>query len=124
MNLADYSDSTIAWAVYSVCALMCLIVAWRISGWFSNRLVRQILRIIAAAILMTPAFACGDMGNVDTMAPAFIILVMEFLAKNPEGVMRAAKPLLSITALGVSIAVVASIVRHVTHKPEQDESAS
>ncbi|CAH0989959.1 hypothetical protein SIN8267_00031 [Sinobacterium norvegicum] len=117
MDLSQFSDNTVAWAVYALSALGCLFVAWRIALWFNNVEVRKIFGIVAAAVLMTPAYTSASGGD---MAPAFMVLVMEFLAKNNAGVMRAAQPLLTIILLGVSISLVSLLVRKVTHKAEPE----
>jgi ABC-type Mn2+/Zn2+ transport system permease subunit len=115
MDLSQFSDNTLAWVAYAVSALGCLFVTWRIALWFDNVEVRKIIGIVAAAVLMTPAYTSASGGE---MAPAFMVLVMEFLANNDEGVMRAGQPLVTIILLGVSISLVSLLVRKVTAKTE------
>ncbi len=108
MDLTFFTDNTVAWAAYCVSALGCLLITWKITAPINLLLLKQVLRILVVAILMTPAPISAEYPQ---LAPAFMVLLMNLLAADFDAAKDTLEPLLSIMGLGVSIAVVAALVR-------------
>lgn len=72
-----YTDYSLAWAVYGVAALGCLLVWFRATRWMW-RWLREPLRLLAAILLLTPTIV--DPAK-ELFAPAVAITAMDVLLK-------------------------------------------
>mgnify|MGYP003444274186 FL=1 len=79
--LQNYSDYTLAWAAYYAGALGALLVWWRMTRPLPWTPVRQLLRILVAALILVPAPVARGM---EEMAPALFVLLFD-LALIKEG---------------------------------------
>lgn len=98
------TESSYLTAIYTYCGaaiLFALLLAWwlgrRWSGGWTALLV-----LLSSALMLTPAF---PQPGVETMAPALIVSVFEFLLNGPEAARHALKPLFIACGLAVGLAV-------------------
>lgn len=78
-------DYLLAWGVYAVSALGCLLVWCRMTGWIW-RWLREPLRVLVAVLLLTPTIV--DPGK-DLFAPAVAITALDVLFKVGNNAWRA-----------------------------------
>jgi hypothetical protein len=80
------NDYILAWGVYAVAALGCLLVWFRITRrmW---RYLREPLRLLAAVLLFSPTVV--DPGNEEVLAPAIAITALDLLLDVGTSVWRA-----------------------------------
>lgn len=100
-------DYLIAWAVYGVAALGCLVVAIAWTGWMW-RWLREVIRLLVAVVLFTPTIV--DQGK-DVMAPAVAITAMDLVLKVGGNVWRAALDLSTYGAVALGVYVVFALIR-------------
>jgi hypothetical protein len=79
------NDYQLAWALYAVAALGCLLVWFRLTGWMW-RYLREPLRVLAVVLLLTPTIV--DPGK-ELFAPAIAITVMDALFQVGNNAWRA-----------------------------------
>lgn len=79
------NDYQLAWALYAVAALGCLLVGFRLTGWMW-RYLREPLRLLMAVLLLTPTIV--DPGR-ELFAPAIAITAMDLLLKVGNNAWRA-----------------------------------
>ncbi len=80
-----YDDYQLAWAIYAIAALGCLLVWFRLTAWMW-RYVREPLRLLVAVLLLTPTIV--DPGK-ELFAPAVAITAMDVLLKVGDNAWRA-----------------------------------
>ena len=92
-------DYLLAWALYAVAALGCLLVWLRMTGWIW-RWLREPLRVIVAVLLFSPTIV--DPGK-DLFAPAIAVTALDLLFKVGNNAWRAVADLAiyGLIALGV-----------------------
>lgn len=78
-------DYLLAWAVYAVAALGCLLVWMRMTGWMW-RWLREPLRVLVAVLLLTPTIV--DPAR-ELFAPAIAITALDLLFKVGNNAWRA-----------------------------------
>lgn len=78
-------DYLLAWAIYAVAALGCLLVGFRITGWMWRGL-REPLRVVMAVLLFTPTLVDPVR---DLHAPALAISALDLLFNVGSNVWRA-----------------------------------
>lgn len=78
-------DYLLAWGVYAVSALGCLLVWFQMTGWIW-RWLREPLRVLVAVLLLTPTIV--DPGK-DLFAPAIAITALDILFKVGNNAWRA-----------------------------------
>ncbi|MGL4318650.1 MAG: MFS transporter [Pseudomonas sp.] len=78
-------DYLLAWGVYAVSALGCLLVWFQMTGWIW-RWLREPLRVLVAVLLLTPTIV--DPGK-DLFAPAIAITALDVLFKVGNNAWRA-----------------------------------
>lgn len=78
-------DYLLAWAVYAVAALGCLLVGFRITGWMWRGL-REPLRVLIAVLLATPSLVDPVR---DYYAPAIAVTALDLLFKVGSNLWRA-----------------------------------
>lgn len=98
-------DYLLAWGLYAVAALGCLLVWFRMTGWMW-RWLREPLRVIVAVLLLTPTIV--DPAK-ELFAPAIAISALDLLFKVGNNVWRAAADLAiyGLIALAVWLAFAA-----------------
>lgn len=78
-------DYLLAWTIYAVAALGCLLVGFRITGWMWRGL-REPLRVVMAVLLFTPTLVDPVR---DLHAPALAISALDLLFNVGSNVWRA-----------------------------------
>ncbi|MNM39043.1 hypothetical protein D3C81_498120 [compost metagenome] len=79
------NDYTLAWGLYAVAALGCLLVGFKLTGWMW-RWLREPLRVILAVLLLTPTVV--DPVKED-FAPALAITALDLAFKVGNNAWRA-----------------------------------
>ena len=92
-------DYLLAWGIYAVAALGCLLVWFRMTGWMW-RWLREPLRVVVAVLLLTPTIV--DPAK-ELFAPAIAITALDLLFEVGKNVWRAVADLAiyGLIALGV-----------------------
>ncbi len=80
------NDYLLAWGVYAVAALGCLLVWFRMTRWMW-RYLREPLRLLAAVLLFSPTAV--DPGKEEVLAPAIAITALDLLLDVGSSVWRA-----------------------------------
>lgn len=78
-------DYLLAWSIYAIAGLGCLLVGWHITGWMW-RWLREPLRVVMAVLLFAPTLV--DPAR-DLYAPAIAITALDVLFKVGTNVWRA-----------------------------------
>ena len=78
-------DYLLAWGLYAIAALGCLLVWFRMTGWIW-RWLREPLRVVVAVLLLTPTIV--DPAR-ELFAPAIAITAMDLLLKVGNNAWRA-----------------------------------
>ncbi|MEM1191089.1 MAG: hypothetical protein AAGI72_21335 [Pseudomonadota bacterium] len=89
--------------VYSVAALLALVL---FNAWFLRRShwgVRCLFTLPLAALLLTPAYIKPDAA---TLGPALVVALFQGFSQGPEAAEHALRPLLLFTAAGLVLGVV------------------
>ncbi|UNT12388.1 MFS transporter [Pseudomonas sp. I3-I5] len=79
------NDYTLAWGLYAVAALGCLLVGFKFTGWMW-RWLREPLRVVLAVLLLTPTVVDPVK---DSFAPAIAITVLDVAFKVGNNAWRA-----------------------------------
>lgn len=79
------NDYTLAWGLYAVAALGCLLVGFKLTGWMW-RWLREPLRVLLAVLLLTPTIV--DPAK-DSFAPAIAITALDVAFKVGNNAWRA-----------------------------------
>lgn len=79
------NENLLAWAVYAVAALGCLLVWFRLTRWMW-RYVRELLRVLVAVLLFSPTIV--DPGK-ELFAPAIAVSALDILFKVGNNLWRA-----------------------------------
>jgi hypothetical protein len=82
-------DYLLAWGLYAVAALGCLLVAFKFTGWMW-RWLREPLRVIVAVLLLSPTIVDPVK---DSFAPAIAITTLDLAFKVGNNAWRAASDL-------------------------------
>ena len=83
------NDYLLAWGLYAVAALGCLLVGFRLTGWMW-RWLREPLRVVMAVLLLTPTIIDPVK---ESFAPAIAISALDVLFKVGNNAWRAASDL-------------------------------
>ncbi|QLF91786.1 MFS transporter [Pseudomonas sp. ABC1] len=83
------NDYSLAWTLYAVAALGCLLVWWRMTRWMW-RWLREPLRLLMAVLLLTPTILDPEQG---TYAPAVAITALDMLFHVGDNAWRAVSDL-------------------------------
>ncbi|WJN58132.1 MFS transporter [Pseudomonas sp. SO81] len=96
-------DYLLAWGIYAISALGCLLVWFRMTGWMW-RWLREPLRVIVAVLLLTPTIV--DPAK-ELFAPAIAITALDLLFEVGKNAWRAVADLAiyGLIALGVWLAI-------------------
>ncbi|WDM60704.1 MFS transporter [Pseudomonas sp. NEEL19] len=79
------NDYTLAWGLYAVAALGCLLVGFKLTGWMW-RWLREPLRVVLAVLLLTPTVVDPVK---DSFAPAIAITTLDVAFKVGNNAWRA-----------------------------------
>ena len=101
------NDYQLAWGIYAVSALGCLLAWFYFTGWMW-RYLREPLRVLVAIILFTPTVV--DPAN-DFYAPAIAITVMDLLFNVSNDAWRSAADLVMYGALVFAVYLLFVAVR-------------
>ncbi len=101
------NDYYIAWGIYAVAALGCLLVWFRLTGWMW-RWLREPLRVLGAALLLTPTVV--DPAK-DQYAPAVAISALDLVFKVAGNAWRAISDLAMYSVIALAAYVVFALVR-------------
>ncbi|MBV6288431.1 MFS transporter [Pseudomonas aegrilactucae] len=83
------NDYLLAWGLYALAALGCLLVGFRLTAWMW-RWLREPLRVIMAVLLLTPTIVDPVK---EKFAPAVAITALDLMFKVGNNVLRAAADL-------------------------------
>lgn len=83
------NDYLLAWGLYALAALGCLLVGFRLTGWMW-RWLREPLRVIIAVLLFTPTIIDPVK---ESFAPAIAVSALDLLFKVGNNALRAASDL-------------------------------
>ncbi|MBV4533463.1 MFS transporter [Pseudomonas farsensis] len=100
-------DYLLAWGVYAVAALGCLLVAFKFTGWMW-RWLREPLRVIVAVLLLTPTIVDPVK---DSFAPAIAITVLDVAFKVGNNALRAASDLAMYGMFAFALYIVFVLIR-------------
>ncbi len=100
-------DYLLAWAIYGIAALGCLLVVFRMTGWMW-RWVREPLRLLVAVLLLTPTVT--DAAR-DLYAPAVAITALDIAFKVGTNVWKAVPDLALYGAIAFALYLVFALVR-------------
>ncbi|MCC6077116.1 MFS transporter [Pseudomonas sp. GCM10022188] len=100
-------DYLLAWAVYAVAALGCLLVGWHITGWLW-RWLREPLRVVIGVLLFTPTLVEPAR---ELYAPAIAIAALDVLFKVGSNVWRAATDLATVGMVAIALYLVFAALR-------------
>lgn len=93
------------WLLYLLGVAMLMFCGWVLTAKINKKEVRHLLRVSAAALLITPWYASAEL---DALAPAWIIAGFEGVFEGGAAFWRAGGPLL----ISLSTALILSIVVH------------
>ncbi|MES2819979.1 MAG: MFS transporter [Pseudomonadota bacterium] len=100
-------DYLLAWSLYAVAALGCLLVGFRLTGWMW-RYLREPLRVVMAVLLLTPTIV--DPAK-ERFAPAVAITAMDMLLKVGNNAWRAVADLALYGLIALALYLVFVAVR-------------
>ena len=101
------NDYQLAWGIYAVSALGCLLVWFYFTNWMW-RYLREPLRVLVAIVLLTPTVV--DPAR-DLYAPAIAMTVMDMLFKVSNDAWRSVADLLMYGAMAFAVYAVFALVR-------------
>lgn len=101
------NDYQLAWGIYAVSALGCLLAWFYFTGWMW-RYLREPLRVVAAVILFTPTVVDPTR---DLYAPAIAMTVMDLLFKVSNDAWRSVADLVMYGALVFAVYLVFVLAR-------------
>lgn len=104
MNEHDY---VLAWGLYAIAALGCLLVSFLMTGWMW-RYLREPLRLVIAVLLFTPTVV--DPGK-DLYAPAVAVTALDLLFKVGSNMWTAVSDLAMYGMIAVVIYLLFVLIR-------------
>ncbi len=107
MDTMTENDFLIAWGLYAVAALGCLLVWMRMTRWMW-RWLREPLRVLMAVVLFTPTIIDPVK---EQFAPAVAITVMDLLLKVGNNVLRAVSDLVMYGIIALGLYLVFALIR-------------
>ncbi len=100
-------DYLLAWAVYAVAAMGCLLVGFRITRWMWRGL-REPLRVVMAVLLLSPTLVDPVR---DFYAPAIAITALDLLMKTGGNLWRAIGDLAMFGMIGFALYLLFVVIR-------------
>lgn len=109
MELVEQHEYVVAWIVYCLAGIGCMVVWWKITSRLPTRGVRDLLRGIAIILIFTPWYS-GD--GSDIFAPAFIVFIMDVFFDGAGGGIKSGAALL----VGIIMVLIFLVVREMRRK--------
>ncbi|QXH50230.1 MFS transporter [Pseudomonas fakonensis] len=100
-------DYLLAWGLYAVAALGCLLVAFKFTGWMW-RWLREPLRVIVAVLLLSPTIVDPVK---ESFAPAIAITALDVAFKVGNNAWRAASDLAMYGMFAFALYIVFVLIR-------------
>ncbi|MDH0300466.1 MULTISPECIES: MFS transporter [unclassified Pseudomonas] len=100
-------DYTLAWGLYAVAALGCLLVGFKLTGWMW-RWLREPLRVIIAVLLFAPTIVDPVK---ESFAPAIAITALDVAFKVGNNAWRAASDLAMYGMIAFALYIVFVLIR-------------
>ncbi|MCE1114288.1 MULTISPECIES: MFS transporter [Pseudomonas] len=100
-------DYLLAWGLYAVAALGCLLVACKLTGWMW-RWLREPLRVIVAVLLFSPTIVDPVK---DSFAPAIAITALDLAFKVGNNAWRAASDLAMYGMIAFALYIAFVLIR-------------
>ncbi|HVL01352.1 MAG TPA: hypothetical protein VM553_16155 [Dongiaceae bacterium] len=107
--MLETSEYNLAWIAYYGGALGALLVWWRMTRVLPWTPLRELLRILLAAVLLMPAPVAP---NMNEMAPALFVLAFDLVLIKGGDAMRASAFLIYGLMLGLVVLVIDGFVRY------------
>ena len=101
------NDYFLAWGIYAIAALGCILVWFRMTGWMW-RYLREPLRLLGAVLLLTPTVV--DPAK-DLMAPAVAISALELVFKMGGNAWGAISDLAMAAVIALGAYVLFALIR-------------
>ena len=119
------NDYTLAWGLYAVAALGCLLVGFKLTGWMW-RWLREPLRVIIAVLLLTPTIVDPVK---ESFAPAIAISALDIAFKVGNNAWRAASDLAMYGMIAFALYLLFVLIRwplekRARERREQAEAAA
>lgn len=112
-------DYTLAWGLYAVAAVGCLLVAFKLTGWMW-RWLREPLRVIVAVLLFSPTIVDPVK---DSFAPAIAITALDLAFKVGNNAWRAASDLAMYGMFAFALYIVFVLIRWPLEKRARERRA-
>ncbi|TFF35567.1 MFS transporter [Pseudomonas sp. RIT623] len=112
-------DYTLAWGLYAVAALGCLLVGFKLTGWMW-RWLREPLRVIIAVLLFTPTIVDPVK---ESFAPAIAITALDVAFKVGNNAWRAASDLAMYGMIAFALYFVFVLIRWPLEKRARERRA-
>ncbi|PVZ13827.1 MULTISPECIES: MFS transporter [unclassified Pseudomonas] len=100
-------DYFIAWCIYAVAALGCLLVWFRLTGWLW-RWLREPLRLLATVAVCTPTAVDSSSAK---LAPALAVVALDVLFKDTSHIWQAASELAMYSVIAMAVYLVFALIR-------------
>lgn len=110
------NEYLLAWAIYAVAALGCLLVWFRMTGWMW-RWVREPLRVVMGVLLLTPTLV--DQAR-DLYAPALAITALDLLFHAGSSAWRSVSDLVLYSLSALCFYLVLAVLRWLVQRWLQD----
>ena len=112
-----------AWAVYLLAMCGVLAVWWRITRNLRWQFLKQILRMVVAAVLLVPAPVAVDMKD---LAPAVFVLLFDYTLVKDGDPLRAVIYLIYSLGLGTIVLLLDALLRQLMFRrsPPAGETAT
>jgi hypothetical protein len=111
MEIVDHSDYIVAGLIYGVAGLGCCAFWWKLTSFIKHQGWRDLFRGLTVVLIFTPWYA-GD--SPEFYAPAFVVLLLDFLLEGVKSGMKGGIALLVATFL---MLLVITIRRYIRAKP-------
>lgn len=111
--MLEQNEYLVTWAVYYGAALGVLLVWWRMTKPIPWVPLKQLLRVLLAAVVLVPAPV--DSQSVE-LAPALFVLLFDLLLIQEGDASRAAVYLLYGIVLGLVVLIIDGLIRQVWHR--------
>lgn len=103
----DQQEYLIGWAVYLLASAVLLGVAWRWSAGWRLADLRNLVRLLLAAALLTPVATSAGSAY---LAPAVVVALIESLVEEGSPG-RALAPLMVFGGVGLAVTLILSLFR-------------
>ncbi len=108
--MLDLLNYFIAWAAYLLAALGIFGIFWRLTSRYLLKELAYILRALLAAVLFTPWYVSPE---VDILAPAFMISLLDAITIEAQASIRAMVPVVLAMISGLLLVLMGLIASKV-----------